>query len=290
MTTNPRFPLCWLTVLIATVLASSAAAQPAVPGIIGMEPVPDGACMAVYIPMAESTALSGLMWYNNDETVIFPEVLIASGVAGSPEPASSAFPVAQQVTGTSSGWSEVVFSEPVAAASDGFYVVFRLPEGSEHTADGLGGGAGIGYTAGANGFTGWLSHDGQEWVKLQDSFGMAVEPIVVAAEEGMVAKSVGGDGETPVTHTALLRPAPNPFNPQTELRFQLREAGHVDLAIYTVKGERVVQLVSGHHDAGHHVAPWRGVDAAGRRVASGSYLARFESGGVVQTQRLLLVK
>jgi hypothetical protein len=38
--------------------------------------------------------------------------------------------------------------------SDGLYVVFRLPEGSEHEGDGSAGGAGIGYTVGANGYTG----------------------------------------------------------------------------------------------------------------------------------------
>jgi len=140
------------------------------------------ACLALYIPMAEGTALTGLLWYSNDGTVVFPEVLVASGVAGAPEPVTAAMPVALAVNGESSAWSELEFSEPVAALGDGFYVVFRLPEGSEHTASGAGGGAGLDYTVGANGYTGWLSLDGEEWVKLHDDFGMAIQPLVVATK------------------------------------------------------------------------------------------------------------
>lgn len=263
---------------------------PIVSGVIGMTPVEEGACLAVYVPMEDTHALSGILWYNNDETVVFPEVLVASGVAGSPEPVSAAYLVAESVSGASLDWSEVTFSEPIAALGAGFYVVFRLPPGSVYELEGAGGGAGIGYTVGSNGFTGWFSLNGEEWTKLQDSFGMAVQPITVEVEDDMMAKSGEDAEEVPVSHTALLCPAPNPFNPQTELRFQLREASDIALSIYNVKGEHVVRLVAGAYPAGRHSVTWRGVDSRGRKLASGIYLARFVAGDVVQTQRLLLVK
>ena len=290
MNTFTKLISCLLVLGAVACVSAHADEIPSVSGIIGMTPVEEGACLAVYVPMEENRALAGLLWYNNDETVVFPAVLVASGVAGSPEPISSAYVVAEAVTGASLDWSEVTFSEPIAALNAGFYVVFRLPEGSVHTADGLGGGAGIGYTEGPNGFTGWFSLDGEEWTKLQDSFGMAVQPITVEVEEGMMAKSGEEAEEAPVTHTAFLRPAPNPFNPQTELRFQLKEASDVDLSIYNVKGERLARLATGSFPAGRHSVTWRGVDAAGRRLASGAYFARFTADNIVQTQRLLLVK
>ena len=234
--------------------------------------------------------MQSLPWYNNDEQVEFSEVLVASGVAGSPEPVSAAYPVAQGVRGRSSKWSTLEFSEPVVAAGEGFYVVFRLPEGSEHTAYGVGGGAGIGYTVGANGYTGWLSQDGEDWVMLDEAFGIAFAPTIIPGEEGMVEKSMDTPDEPPVTQTALLRPFPNPFNPQTRLHFELKSAGNVDLSVYNVRGERVARLASGWYSAGRYDATWRGDDDGGHRVASGAYFARFEAAGVVQTQRLLLVK
>jgi hypothetical protein len=42
-------------------------------------------------------------------------------------------------------------------------------------------------------------------------------------------------GELPITHTALLLPTPNPFNPQTELHFQLKDACVVDLSIHNIR-------------------------------------------------------
>jgi len=151
------------------------------------------------------------------------------------------------------------------------------------------GGAGIGYTEGANGFTGWLSLNGEEWLKLHDDFGMALVPVTVAAEDGMVEKSLDDD-ETPITQTAILLPSPNPFNPSTRLRFQLKNDSNVKLSIYNVKGERVAQLIDGPYLRGRHEVIWAGQDDRGRRVASGAYFAQFKADNVVQTQRLLLVK
>ena len=157
--------------------------------------------------------------------------------------------MAEAVTGASLDWSEVAFSEPVAALDAVFYVVFRLPEGSEHTADGYGGGAGIGYTEGPNGFTGWFSLDGEEWTKLQDSFGMAVQPITVEVEEGMMAK-IGEEAEEPlVTHTAFLLPAPNPFNPQTE-----RSEGDVQGQRESGSNKAIGSMAHGELIATKHVA------------------------------------
>ena len=181
--------------------------------------------------------------------------------------------------------------QPVAASLGALYLVFELPAESEFTGRGAGGGAGIGYTSGANGYTGWMSLDGEDWIKLHADFGIAIAPITVPLAEGMALKNLE-PGEVPdaVTHTALLLPAPNPFNPQTELHFQLKDACDVDLSIYNVKGERVAQLAAGAYPAGRHAVTWRGVDTRGRRLASGTYFARFVAGAVVQTQRLALVK
>jgi hypothetical protein len=240
--------------------------------------------------MPAGYALAGVACYNHDQEVIYPQVLVASGVAAGPEPVANAFPVASIVNGVSSGWSELEFSDPVAAANEGFYIVFRLPEGSVYADNGYGGGAGLGYTEGPNGFTGWFTQNGEDWIALDERFGMALVPSIIPAEEGMVEKRMDEEMEPPVTHTAFLYSAPNPFNPQTELRFQLKNGSEVDLSIYNVKGERVIRLVDGYYPTGRHSVVWTGRDGSGRRQASGAYFARFSADGVVQTQRLLLVK
>jgi hypothetical protein len=85
--------------------------------------------------------------------------------------------------------------------------------------------------------------------------------------------------------------APNPFNPRTEIRFDLPEpASHLSLSIYDVAGRRVATLAEGPHAAGFHRVIWSGEDDAGRPVASGVYLYHLESPAYSRTAKLALVR
>jgi hypothetical protein len=71
---------------------------------------------------------------------------------------------------------------------------------------------------------------------------------------------------------------PNPFNPATTLRYELADAGEVQLVIYDVTGPLIRRLVSGWQPAGAYSAPWDGRDEGGRPVSSGLYLGCLEHG------------
>ncbi len=89
----------------------------------------------------------------------------------------------------------------------------------------------------------------------------------------------------------VLRPnAPNPFNPRTTIGFYLPDGGPVRLSVFDVAGRLVRTLVAGSMPRGSHEAVWDGRDSSGRTVASGSYLARLEFGGMVETVRMGLVR
>ena len=84
---------------------------------------------------------------------------------------------------------------------------------------------------------------------------------------------------------------PNPFNPTTEIHFDLPEGGNVSLVVYDVLGREVANLVSGYREAGYHRLTW---SASGQ--ASGVYFARFSvtnaQGNVAYTKvnKLMLVR
>lgn len=78
---------------------------------------------------------------------------------------------------------------------------------------------------------------------------------------------------------------PNPFNPQTVIPFRLAEAGLVTVKVYDLLGRTVATLVDGRLPAGAHEA----VFEAGH-LATGMYLVRMETAGVVHTQRVTLMK
>jgi hypothetical protein len=113
-----------------------------------------------------------------------------------------------------------------------------------------------------------------------------------------VDRSGGTEFFGPVRGTALVRPfqfflaqnVPNPFNPSTELRFELPAAGRVQLSIYDIEGRLVRRLVDGVLEAGPHAERWDGRDQAGRDVASGIYFSRLSTNEQVQHRKMMLIR
>ena len=89
---------------------------------------------------------------------------------------------------------------------------------------------------------------------------------------------------------ALYPNVPNPFNPETTIRYDLPGARAVRLSLYNLSGQLIRTLVDGERAAGHHTVVWDGRDDAGRAVASGTYLYRLQAETRVETRKLLLLR
>jgi hypothetical protein len=87
---------------------------------------------------------------------------------------------------------------------------------------------------------------------------------------------------------------PNPFNPDTEIRYQLAEPGMVRLEIFDMLGREVVSLVDEAQPAGSYAAHWNATDASGIRVPSGMYYCKITAAGGSKTHasviKMLLMK
>jgi len=85
--------------------------------------------------------------------------------------------------------------------------------------------------------------------------------------------------------------APNPFNPKTEIRFALDADMQVELAIFDLRGHKVVTLVNERLLTGSYVFDWRGRDAAGRQMSNGVYFARLKIGDTyTQVRKVSMIK
>ncbi len=62
------------------------------------------------------------------------------------------------------------------------------------------------------------------------------------------------------------------------------------MSVYDVRGALVRTLLDADLPRGGYQATWDGRDASGRGMASGSYFARLEAGGKVETVRMSLVR
>ena len=89
----------------------------------------------------------------------------------------------------------------------------------------------------------------------------------------------------------VLRPNfPNPFNPETTLRFELPHSVPVRLEVFDALGQKVRTLVAEHLPSGAHQILWRGVDERGQQVSTGVYFYRLQAGDYTQIRRMLLLK
>ncbi len=247
------------------------------------------------------------MWYNNDAETVFPYVLAASGFDGEPPHYADTLVLVENVTGSEDGWSELHFGQGVTSETGVFYVVFQFPPFAETTGRGVG--PGLGYEATENGSSVFFSAEGESWVRLITSQKMLVEPIYVddsaksggkilvlpnptESRDGEAGEEINTEekGEVVVVRTKLGVPYPNPFNPMTKIPFALKDSGPVVLTVYDLRGRQVRRFDLGHKVSGMHEVIWQGVDDNGRFQPSGVYFARMEAGGVLQTQRLVLVR
>lgn len=83
---------------------------------------------------------------------------------------------------------------------------------------------------------------------------------------------------------------PNPFNPSTDIAFDLPAAAAIRVAVYDLRGQQIRTLLDEVRPAGRHVVRWDGRDEAGRALASGVYLVRVGGGGHAATAKLMLTK
>ena len=65
----------------------------------------------------------------------------------------------------------------------------------------------------------------------------------------------------------------------------------MSVSVYDVSGQLVRVLKDAvYEDAGRHEVVWRGLDAAGSPVSSGTYFYRITAGSYSETKRMVLVK
>jgi hypothetical protein len=84
--------------------------------------------------------------------------------------------------------------------------------------------------------------------------------------------------------------APNPFNPTTEIHFELGTETRAEIKIYDLMGRLVKVLVDEVRPPGPDSVAWDGTDRTGRKVAAGVYFVRAVSGGRTEVRKIALVK
>lgn len=132
----------------------------------------------------------------------------------------------------------------------------------------------------------------QSVIKISDSreLNIQIEDIEIANTKGEILQiEKTATGVIP-SQFELFQNAPNPFNPETNIRFNLHEPSRVTLTVFNILGQTVQVLRDGEFSAGQHEVMWDGTDNQGQPVASGVYLYRIKTGDNSATRKMVLLK
>lgn len=78
---------------------------------------------------------------------------------------------------------------------------------------------------------------------------------------------------------------PNPFNPETTIKYQLPKAAFVSIKLYDITGREVARLVNQRHEAGYYDYRFNGAS-----LSSGVYFYRIEADQFTDIKRMVLIK
>jgi len=117
----------------------------------------------------------------------------------------------------------------------------------------------------------------------------ANHPVIHIPVRIMVTDSEFDNTITPAI-TKLKTNYPNPFNPSTNITFDIAHEGFVAIKIFNIKGELVKTLVSSVYGVGSHSVIWNGDDTLGKAVSSGIYFYQMRAEGCNAVKKMLILK
>ena len=83
---------------------------------------------------------------------------------------------------------------------------------------------------------------------------------------------------------------PNPFNPSTKISYSITNKEYVNIDIFDVSGNKVIELFNGYKSAGAYSIDWNGKNEKGIQVSAGVYLYSIKAGSFRQTKKMILLK
>jgi hypothetical protein len=104
------------------------------------------------------------------------------------------------------------------------------------------------------------------------------------------AGTLTGVGGTPTSYVLSVSAYPNPFNPETTIRYTLPARGRVTIEVFDARGAHVARIVDAVTSAGAYTVTWNGHDDRGNGVSSGVFFARLTSPSGSRSYKMTLLK
>ena len=122
-------------------------------------------------------------------------------------------------------------------------------------------------------------------VTIKDGSLLDIEDIhvIASSNQGLEINTVWNVAEIKTFKLSQLQP--NPFNPVTQIQYDVFKSGSMQLAVYNILGQKVAVLHDGFVNQGSHMFTW---DAGS--LSSGVYYVSMFMDGHAETMKAMLVK
>jgi len=139
------------------------------------------------------------------------------------------------------------------------------------------------------GFYDYIAYCGDYPATVVDSSYFQIEVVAGPAGDGtgwvLTGSFLEGESTELPCEFALSGNYTNPFNAQTVIEYQLRQATDVKLEVYNLIGEKVATLLNEAEEAGYKSVTW---DAS--EVSSGVYFYKLTAGDLTEVKRMTLLR
>ena len=96
------------------------------------------------------------------------------------------------------------------------------------------------------------------------------------------------DDKTILPDQIKLESYPNPFNPQTQIKFYLPGPGQINLSLFDINGRSIQRLAEGYFVQGNHSFEWN--PAQNQNISCGVYLVMLQTGNSILSKKILYLK
>jgi hypothetical protein len=115
-------------------------------------------------------------------------------------------------------------------------------------------------------------------------------PSEIAEADYEIVITEAGETILIPTVTALETVYPNPFNPETNIRFSLHETSHVLINVYNAKGQKIRTLLNENKAVGFYNTVWNGKNDSGKSMPSGVYFFVLQTNEQRLVRKAMLLK
>ena len=130
-----------------------------------------------------------------------------------------------------------------------------------------------------------MREEGATRVEIREKIHKMIQEFEVKESDDQTNVKAETSGEN-----LSIRSYPNPFNPETNIEYNLKSNAQVTIYIYDIQGKRVRSLGDNYRQAGTYTVRWDGMNESGTQVPSAVYFIRVSAGNETLNHRIVMMK